>query len=164
MNEFENIQRLIRLKRYEQPEEGFTENFLQQFHERQRAELLKQSSLELLTERFSTWWSHLLVPKWSLATAALAICSVCAWMLSRPGETSGAAITESPTAPEKPFVSKMDLSGIPLAREQSKDKAVPAIEGKAPLALPASTTNWEKPNVKNAIPAVQSGAAGGQGK
>ncbi|WP_395737694.1 hypothetical protein [Prosthecobacter sp.] len=166
MNEFENIQRLIRLKRFEQPEEGFTENFLQQFHQRQRAELLKQSSVELLMERFSTWWSNLLVPKWSLATAALAVCAVSAWMLSRPGETPGAALTSSPAASEKPFVSKMDLSELPLARTAGPDegtRSVPAVEGKAPAqALRASATGgFEKPQSKNAIPAVQSGTESG---
>ena len=70
MSEFEDIQRLIRLKRFEQPGEGFTEDFLHQFHQRQRAEMLKQSSLELLWERTTTWWGNLLVPKWGMAAAA----------------------------------------------------------------------------------------------
>jgi hypothetical protein len=174
MNEFEDIQRLIRLKRFEQPEEGFTENFLQQFHQRQRAELLKKSSVELLVERITTWWEHLLVPKWSLATAALAVCALSAWMLTRPAEKPGASLTAAPAAPEKPFVSKMDLTELPLARTaddatladslvRKNQEVKPVLEGKAsPSALPAN--GWEKPTSKNAVPAIQNGTSGGLGK
>ena len=42
MDEFDNneIGRLLRLKRYEQPPPGYFENFLHEFHRRQRDELL----------------------------------------------------------------------------------------------------------------------------
>lgn len=180
MNEFEDIQRLIRLKRFEQPEEGFTENFLQQFHQRQRAEMLKQSSVELLMERVTTWWNHLLVPKWSLATAAIAVCAVSVWLLSQPAEKSGASLTAAPTTPDKSFVSKLDLSGFPLARTAEHDDATladmllrkhlearPALEGKLPegsdpSSLPA--TGWETPTLKKAIPAIHDGIEQGLGK
>ena len=75
MSDFENIQKLIRLKRFENPGDGFTEEFLREFHQRQRAEMLKQSSINLLAERVQTWWTHLTVPKWSLATAMAAMCA-----------------------------------------------------------------------------------------
>ncbi len=176
MNEFEDIQRLIRLKRFEQPEEGFTENFLQQFHQRQRAELLKQSSVELLLERVTTWWNHLLVPKWSLATAALAVCALSAWMLSQPAEKASAALTAAPVAQDKPFVPKLDLSEFPLARMAEHDDATladmlmrkhlevrPSLEGRlpegnSPSSLPAS--GWQTPTQKQAIPAVHDGVQG----
>ncbi|OYW31177.1 MAG: hypothetical protein B7Z47_01835 [Chthoniobacter sp. 12-60-6] len=180
MNDFEDIQRLIRLKRFEQPEEGFTENFLQQFHQRQRAELLKQSSVELLLERVTTWWNHLLPPKWSLATAAVAVCAVGVWMLSQPGEKPAATLTAAPVVPEKPFVSKLDLSELPLARMAEHDDATladmlmrkhlevrPSLEGKLPAgtdpsALPA--TGWETPTLKKAVPAIHDGLKSGLGK
>lgn len=59
MSEFDDLQKLLRLKRYEQPPEGYFEKFAEDFKERQRAELLQQSSRTLLVERISTWmWSH----------------------------------------------------------------------------------------------------------
>jgi len=59
MSEFDDLQKLLRLKRYEQPPEGYFEKFAEDFKERQRAELLQQSSRILLVERISTWmWSH----------------------------------------------------------------------------------------------------------
>ena len=70
----EPMHRIIRLKRYEQPPEGYHENFLKEFHRRQRAELLKPSISTLLTERISAIFSDLRVPAFAYAgAAALAI-------------------------------------------------------------------------------------------
>lgn len=116
MSEFENIQRLIRLKRFEQPGEGFTEDFLHEFHRRQRAEMLKRSSVELFLERASTWWSNLMLPKWSLAAAAVVVCAVGVWMFA--GDTAAPSMAGAPApavVPEKPFIPKLDLSELPMA-------------------------------------------------
>lgn len=172
MNEFEDIQRLIRLKRFEQPEEGFTENFLQQFHQRQRAELLKQSSLELFRERVATWWNHLLVPKWSMVAAAASVCAMSLWLLTHPAEKPAASLTSAPIVPEKAFIPKLDLSDLPLARMAEHDDATladmllrkhlevrPVLEGKV---LPANGS--QQPSLQNATPAVQAGLEGMLGK
>ncbi len=172
MSEFEDIQRLIRLKRFEQPEEGFTENFLHQFHQRQRAEMLQQSSLELFWERVTTWWNNLLVPKWGMVAAAASVCAMSLWLLSRPVENSSAALTAAPVVPEKAFVPKLDLSDLPLARMVQHDDAKmadmllrkhlevrPALEGNV---LPVD--GWQQPSLKNATPAIQAGLEGMLGK
>ena len=72
MNEFEEIQRLLRLKRYETPGEDFVEDFVARFRERQRAELLRQSARGLLWERVSLFLSDLISPKWTTAAATAA--------------------------------------------------------------------------------------------
>ena len=178
MSEFEDIQRLIRLKRFEKPEEGFTENFLQQFHQRQRAEMLKQSSVELFWERATTWWDNLLVPKWGMVAAAVSVCAMSLWLLSQPAAKPAAALTVTPVVPEKAFVPKMDLSDLPMARMAENDDAAltdtllrkhvevrPVLEGQvspAPSALPAS--GLEQPSLRNLIPAIQSGQEGMLGK
>ncbi|OYW73722.1 MAG: hypothetical protein B7Z37_20490 [Verrucomicrobia bacterium 12-59-8] len=173
MSEFEDIQRLIRLKRFEQPEEGFTENFLQQFHQRQRAEMLQQSSLELFWERVTTWWNHLLVPKWGIVAAAVSVCAMSLWLLSHPAEKPGAALIAAPVVSEKPFVPKLDLSDLPLARMAQQDDATmadmllrkhlevrPVLEGNLypPSTLPA--TGRQQPTLQNATPAIQAGLEG----
>jgi hypothetical protein len=176
MSEFEDIQRLIRLKRFEQPGEGFTEEFLQQFHQRQRAEMLKQSSLELLWERTTTWWSNLLVPKWSLAAAAVAICAMSLWMFSPNGDKSAPALTSVPTAlPEKPFIPKMDLSDLPMANMAERGQATleesllrKHIEVRSSLegsVLPLPTSGWQKiPGLNDLTPATAKGTEEGAGK
>lgn len=79
MNDFENIQRLLRLKRYENPGDDFVEDFVTQFRERQRSELLRQSARGLLWERVNTFFSDLVSPKWATAGATAAFAVVAAW-------------------------------------------------------------------------------------
>ena len=76
MKDSEDIQRLIRLKRYESPEDGYFETFLEEFKDRQRSELLHRSARGLLLERISMWFDEINGTKWLLplgATAAAAI-------------------------------------------------------------------------------------------
>lgn len=72
MSDLTEIQRLIRLKRYESPPEDFVENFIDDLRDRQRAELLKRSSLELLFERVSTFFEPVSTPQWAMAGVAVA--------------------------------------------------------------------------------------------
>ena len=142
--------------------------------------MLKKSSVELFMERVATWWSHLLVPKWSLAAAAVTVCATSFWLLSRPVQNPGAALTVVPAVPEKPFVPKLDLSDLPMARMAEKDKATlndllvrnhlevrPILESKVspaptPSSLPA--TGPDQPTLQKATPAIQSGSQGVLGK
>lgn len=64
------MHRIIRLKRYEQPPQGYYEDFLKEFHQRQRAELLKPSLTSLLFERISLFLSEFRVPAMAYAGAA----------------------------------------------------------------------------------------------
>src|SRR5438445_12184741 len=53
MDEFNDneITKLLRLKRYEQPRPGYFENFLHEFHPRQRDELLRQPLWRICIDR-----------------------------------------------------------------------------------------------------------------
>jgi len=53
MDEFNDneIGKLLRLKRYEQPQPGYFENFLHEFHRRQRDELLREPLWRILLGR-----------------------------------------------------------------------------------------------------------------
>lgn len=75
------VQQLLRLKRYEKPAEDFVEEFVSTFHERQRAELLRQSARGLLWERATTYWENFAAPKWSFAAAAAVALLAGAWWL-----------------------------------------------------------------------------------
>ncbi len=79
MNEFENIQRLLRLKQYETPGDDFVESFVTQLHQRQRSEMLRQSARGLLWERVNTFFSDLVSPKWVTAGATAAFAVFAAW-------------------------------------------------------------------------------------
>lgn len=83
MSEFDDIQRLIRLKRFEQPSEDFVDDFVRSFQHRQREELLKASARELLWERVATYFDGLSAPKWGWAAAAL-MAACLGWLSVKP--------------------------------------------------------------------------------
>ncbi len=64
------LQELIRLKRFEQPEEGYFEDFLQEFQQRQRSEMLKTSAGSLFVERVKTRFSELGSIRWVIGVSA----------------------------------------------------------------------------------------------
>lgn len=74
----EEVQRLLRLKRYESPAQGYYESFLQDFKERQRSEMLRLSARDLLLERLSMWFEESggakrFVPAGALAAATVGV-------------------------------------------------------------------------------------------
>lgn len=89
----DRIQKLVRLKRHETPPEGYFDGFLRDFHQRQRAELLKRSSLRLFFERLRTYFEHPGGEKWAYAPV-MAIFSLAIFTL--------VAAASEPEAPAMP--------------------------------------------------------------
>lgn len=54
----DQIRKLLRLKRYEQPPPGYFDDFLKDFHRRQRAELLRRPLWQIAWERLTTFLSE----------------------------------------------------------------------------------------------------------
>jgi len=84
MEEFNDseISRLLRLKRYEQPPPGYFENFLHEFHRRQRDELLRQPLWRICLERAQGFMLRLDVRSLASYPAAVAAVLVCAAVIS----------------------------------------------------------------------------------
>ncbi len=68
----EDIHKLLRLKRYEHPSPDYFERFLDEFHHRQRADLLRQPAWGLLWERFVNAFPEFHVPRLAYAGVAAA--------------------------------------------------------------------------------------------
>ena len=67
------VQKLIRLKRYEQPAQGlkaYSEDFLFEFQQRQRVEMLQRSSFSLWLEKVASWFWGFGTSKWVWGGAA----------------------------------------------------------------------------------------------
>jgi hypothetical protein len=84
MDEFDDseIARLLQLKRYEQPPPGYFENFLHEFHRRQRDELLRQPLWRICLERAHTFMLQLDVRSLASYPAAVTAVLVCAAVIS----------------------------------------------------------------------------------
>lgn len=68
MSEYDDVERLMRLKRHEQPPEDFVEDFMRSFHQRQRVELMNQSARGLVLERFKGIFETFFTPKYAFAS------------------------------------------------------------------------------------------------
>jgi hypothetical protein len=90
MDKEEKLQALLRLKRHEQPPEGFAEEFLEKFQRRQRTELVRRSALSILWERSQAWLDGLRRPAviWSAAGIYAAVL-ITLWLVPRPAPSSG---------------------------------------------------------------------------
>ncbi len=100
MSEFKEVEKWIRLKRYEQPPEGYAERFLSEFHKRQRADLLKRSARSLFCERFATYCDGLGPQEWVVAAgAASAVVAVGYFALPALSDSSPASAQNSRQSP-----------------------------------------------------------------
>src|SRR6516164_6608128 len=95
------IARLLRLKRYEQPPPGYFENFLHEFHRRQRDELLRQPLWRICLERAHAFVLGLDVRSLTSYPAAVTAVLVCAAVISlkiyQQPETARVALRSPPT-------------------------------------------------------------------
>jgi hypothetical protein len=84
MDEFNDseIARLLRLKRYEQPPPGYFENFLHEFHRRQRDEWLREPLWRICFERAQNFMLQLDMRSLTSYATAVAAVLVCAAIFS----------------------------------------------------------------------------------
>ncbi len=118
---FTQVQKLIALKRYEQPEDAYFEEFLDEFHRRQRQELLQRSSRSLFFERVGTWFTG--TSKWNfvIAGGATYAAVALAMMVMFKGADSNTAPTPLPTTPIKHEIKKPDMLTPDMDKEPIRE-------------------------------------------
>jgi hypothetical protein len=93
----EEIGKLLRIKRHEQPPPGYYESFLHEFHRRQRAELLKQPLWRIALQRVHDFMFQVNMGSLTSYPVGAAAVLVCAAVLTlnvyrAPDANSGATI------------------------------------------------------------------------
>ena len=78
----EQIGKLLRLKKYEQPPPAYFENFLHEFHRRQRDELLKEPVWRIALQRAQDFMFRLNIPGLASYPAAVTALLICAAVVS----------------------------------------------------------------------------------
>ena len=124
-NEFDDteIARLLRLKRYELPPPAYFENFLHEFHRRQRNELLREPMWRIALQRAQDFMFRLNVPALSSGPVAVAAVLVAAAIFSlkvyeAPQAPQTVAIANAATAPASWSLRKISVGDFssPVAR------------------------------------------------
>ena len=93
MNDFKETRRLIRLKRYEQPPQDYHDNFLDEFRERQRSEILRRSSMRLFLERLSTFISEIGKSRWVIGCVLIYGLVAFLLMINRQADNNDDAVS-----------------------------------------------------------------------
>jgi len=78
----EQIGKLLRLKKYEQPPTGYFENFLHEFHRRQRDELLREPVWRIAFKRTQDFLFRLNIPGLASYPAMATALVICAAVIS----------------------------------------------------------------------------------
>jgi len=127
-----DIQRLIRLKKYEQPPEGFVDDFLVNFHHRQRREILNNSATSLFWERLMTFMHGRVSPGMGLAGAVVAVLLVGGAVMWVPRGTTLSTVASAQAQPAAPQVqatvkndNRNSFAVSPFFGVESEDRVVP---------------------------------------
>ena len=96
----EKISKLLRLKRYEQPPPRYFDDFLREFHARQRAELIQRPIWEVIWDRLSLVAPTFQVPQLAYAAVVVLALAASAIIVARPSaKPADSRLTLSLTSP-----------------------------------------------------------------
>ena len=113
---------MIRLKRYEHPPQDYHDNFLDEFRERQRSEILRRSSMRLFLERLATFVSEIGKSRWVIGCVLVYGVVAFLLMMNRQAEDNDAAVSDAP----------MD-STVPREVSPLLDPRIDLLEGLTPV-------------------------------
>jgi len=112
----EQLENLLALKSHERPEEGYWQDFLCEFHQRQREQAAEKSGLVSFYNRVSAWFADLSPSKWAYgAGLAYATVTVAFFLMPKVVDVENAPASPVnyqvvPTAPPVEQLDELDLS------------------------------------------------------
>jgi hypothetical protein len=120
----EQLENLLALRRDERPEEGYWQDFLCEFHHRQRERAVMQSKPQAIFNKVSAWISEMSPSKWAYG-AGLAYATVTVAFILMP---RNAEIQDTPTSPVNYQVVPPPA---PMVEQLDQLDLSPATQGKA---------------------------------
>lgn len=153
MDDFTELQRLLRLKRHETPPEDFFEDFLRDFHEAQRGEMLKRSVWRIARDRLESLWPEMPVGRYAYAgscAAALLVAGVTSARILKapvvpPSKSAGFNRLAS-AAPKVDFYASHPVMGL-AELDFNKPGPVPASAASRPrYVLDSQPVRYEQPS------------------
>jgi hypothetical protein len=102
--EFPELQKLLQLRGQVAPKDEYFEDFLQEFHRRQRQDLMRRSARSLFLERLSVWFREMGSARWALGAAvgyAALMVLLFAWPKGAPGNEGLAPASRQMEIPEE---------------------------------------------------------------
>lgn len=135
----ENLLKLLRLKRHEQPPPGYFDDFVAEFRDRQRAELMQLSLREIIWERICDFLQPFQVPRLAYATVAAVAVAASVAIIARPSAqlSGGLASTRQPmslTAPQPVMIG----NSVPVSMASTSSPSVHYV-------LPTQPANYASP-------------------
>lgn len=121
MSEFEQLQKLIRLKRHEGPQDmqSFTDDLIANLHARQRGDLLKLSWTDLLRERLEMWFMFASKPQLAAVTVTAMVLMLGAVAMLLPHRSSSRERVEVVLSGAQSDISPLiGLDLMPLSEEK----------------------------------------------
>ncbi|MFZ4774175.1 MAG: hypothetical protein ACOYM3_02350 [Terrimicrobiaceae bacterium] len=140
MSPEEQISKLLKLKRYEQPAPGYFDDFLRDFQARQRAELIRQPLWEIVWDRISSIAPGFQVPRLAYASiVALAVAASAVIMLKPAAPVSGGhlAVNSSSLSLTSPQPVTIGES-VPLAMTSTGSPSVHYVLPTSPVSYVSS--------------------------
>ncbi len=135
----DEIAGLLRLKRYEQPPPAYFENFLTEFHRRQRDELLLQPPWRIWFERaqgFAVQCNVRFLASYAAGIAAVVACaSVISIRIYQQPEHVQVAAESSPVPGAPPANAEREFNLAPPARPFNAEPILPVVAAGAPTPV-----------------------------
>jgi hypothetical protein len=107
----EQIENLLALKRHERPEEGYWQDFLCEFHQRQREQAVLKSGLSDFFSRISAWFADLGPSKWAYGAGLAYATATVVFFLTPQGvkvQHAPASPVNYQVVPQAPPVEQLD--------------------------------------------------------
>jgi hypothetical protein len=109
--EFPELQKLLQLRGRSAPGDEYFEEFLDEFHRRQRQDLLKRSARSLLLERLTVWFREMGSVRWVYAAGAAYVAVLALFVMWPKGGAAQEDLT--PASRQMELIPEEDRLNIP---------------------------------------------------